>query len=201
MCGRYHLAGLDSWQVEEYLRMVSEFNHKIEVPPNHDALKISGDIFPSNKAPIIANNTHLEPNLFTMQWGYTLKSSKKLVINARSETASEKYMFKTGMSQRRCLVPALLYYEWEKSADKKIKHAIFMKDEENLFMAGIYRIEDNIPKFTILTRPAAPNISFIHDRMPVVLPLSAQKDWLNIKINANTIIGRACDDMIHKIDE
>ena len=57
-----------------------------------------------------------------------------------------------------------------------------------LFMAGLYRIEGNKARFTILTRTPADNISFIHDRMPVILPKEAMRDWLNLKYSAADIL-------------
>ena len=43
----------------------------------------------------------------------------------------------------------------------------------HMLMAGLYRIEESgdtkFPHFVILTRDAAEEISFIHDRMPVML--------------------------------
>ena len=47
-------------------------------------------------------------------------------------------------------------------------------------MAGLYRREkdSSVPVFVIMTRPAAPGIAFIHDRMPVIVPASARAMWL-----------------------
>ena len=40
-------------------------------------------------------------------------------FNARSETAHEKASFKTALKKTRCLVPAVSFTEWEKTADGK----------------------------------------------------------------------------------
>jgi len=68
-------------------------------------------------------------------------------------------------------------------------------------MAGLYRIESekNIPVFTILTRDAAPDIRFIHNRMPVILPKGARNDWLNLGHNADEIIRTSLLDMEYRI--
>ena len=119
----------------------------------------------------------------------------KLIINARSETAAEKPMFRDGMQQRRCLLPASHYFEWEKRQREKIKYAIKPSGSDMLFMAGLYRIEGNKARFTILTRTPADNISFIHDRMPVILPKEAMNDWLNPKYAAVDVIRSAVLDV------
>ena len=64
-----------------------------------------------------------------------------------------------------------------------------------LFMAGLYRIEGNKARFTILTRTPADSISFIHDRMPVILPKEAMYDWLNPRYAADDVIRAAVTDV------
>ena len=53
------------------------------------------------------------------------------------------------------------------------KYMIQPAGTTNMLMAGLYRIEESgdtkFPHFVILTRDAAEEISFIHDRMPVML--------------------------------
>jgi putative SOS response-associated peptidase YedK len=54
----------------------------------------------------------------------------------------------------------------------------------SLFMAGLYQTEEGseLPRFVMLTRPAALELAFIHDRMPVIIPNTAQSAWLEGKI-------------------
>ena len=104
-------------------------------------------------------------------------------------------MFRDGMQQRRCLLPASHYFEWEKRQCEKIKYAIKPSGSDMLFMAGLYRIEGNKARFTILTRTPADNISFIHDRMPVILPKEAMNDWLNPRYAADDVIRAAVTDV------
>ena len=114
-----------------------------------------------------------------MRWGYTLEGGRRL-INARSETAATRPMFRDGMRQRRCAVPATNYYEWQRAGGaRKEKYTIRPADGELFYMAGIYRIESGRPVFTILTREPAEPVAFIHDRMPVILPTDLVADWLD----------------------
>ena len=116
-----------------------------------DLAKTSSEISPSDCVPVVANNKNLIPSPFAMQWGYTLSDGKK-IINARSETAAGKPLFRDGMENRRCLIPAGNYFEWEKRGKEKIKYAIRPADSPSMYMAGIYRLEKGKPVFTILTR-------------------------------------------------
>ena len=69
------------------------------------------------------------------------------------------------------------------------------------FLAGIYRLEEGKPVFTILTRDATEGITFIHERMPVILPNEAAEDWLNPKYHGNDILQAAITQMKFKICE
>jgi len=188
MCGRYYIPDEDS--AAELKEIIDQINRRHNAGP---VLK-TGEIAPSDTAPVLANNRSLAVTPFAMKWGYTM-SNGKLVFNARSETASEKPLFRDGMTQRRCLVPAAHYFEWEKRGREKIKYAIKPADVSVLYMAGIYRIENGIPVFSILTREPASSISFIHDRMPVILPRELTTDWLNPRFKAEEVLRSATLDI------
>lgn len=192
MCGRYYIAEDD--MADELARIIEEINHK-KTP---EGMKTSGEIFPSDVVPVLANSRQQDVQPFAMRWGYTFPNSKP-VINARAETASIKPMFKDGMRQRRCLIPASNYYEWEHRGGKTIKYAIRPEHSRMLYLAGIYHLEKHedviVPTFTILTREASPGISFIHDRMPVILPSEIITDWLDSRNDAVEVIQAAILDM------
>lgn len=181
MCGRYYIREEDS--ASDLQEIIDQLNRKGQTVK-------TGEIFPSDTVPVIANSKSMQPSPFAMPWGFTMPDGK-LIINARSETAAEKPMFRDGMQQRRCLLPASHYFEWEKRQREKIKYAIKPSGSDMLFMAGLYRIEGNKARFTILTRTPADSISFIHDRMPVILPKEAMRDWLNLKYSATDILRAA----------
>ena len=60
-----------------------------------------------------------------------------------------------------------------------------------MYMAGIYRVENGRPVFTILTRDPAESISFIHNRMPVLLPSEMVSDLINPKYSAGDLLRNA----------
>ena len=49
--------------------------------------------------------------------------------------------------------------------------------------------------FTVLTRDAAEDITFIHERMPVILPSEVTSDWLNPKYHGDDILKAAITQM------
>lgn len=192
MCGRYYIPEEDA--AAELMEIIDQINRKHNAGP---VIK-TGEIAPTDTAPVLANNRSLNVTPFAMKWGYTM-SNGMLVFNARSEEAAEKPLFRDGMAQRRCLVPAAHYYEWEKIGKQKVKYAIKPTDSETLYMAGIYRIENGTPVFSILTREPANSISFIHDRMPVILPRDMMNDWLNPRFNANEVLRSAILDISYNL--
>lgn len=132
-----------------------------------------------------------------MRWGYS--GYKNQIINARSETAAEKPMFRKSLLERRCLIPASGYYEWkrtESGSKSKQKYALYCPSRP-IYMAGLWRQEQGeaLPVFVILTREAAPAIANIHDRMPVILPDGTRQDWLSAGADPGSLMMQAVQDM------
>ena len=180
MCGRYYIEERDAAEAfGGWLAAMAE---------GGVSFKSGGEIFPTDTVPVIANSKRLEAAPFLMQWGYTLEGGKT-VINARSETAGVKPMFREGMEKNRCLIPASNYFEWDRATKEKYS---VRPEKSGLFcMAGIYRVEQGRPVFSILTRAPEPEIAFLHDRMPVLLPKEAEKDFLNLKYRAEDVFKAA----------
>ena len=106
------------------------------------------------------------------------------IINARSETAAEKNVFKDAWETRPCLVLSSGFYEW-KSANggPKEPYRIYREEDPAFAMAGLWEVwEDDegnsIPCVTILTTEPNDVVESIHDRMPVILPRSHEDVWL-----------------------
>lgn len=197
MCGRYYIASEDAG--EEMRALIDEVNRRIRDTGANDTLA-KGEVFPTNIAPVIANNKRLEKRAFPMRWGMYAEYSKSPIINARSETAAQKPMFKLLWTQRRCLVPAVGYYEWEKRPEGKLKYACRAR-AGIIRMAGLYRprAEGGFADFVILTRPAPQLLSFMHPRMPVILAGDAAEAWLDTNADPSEAIKQALgdDDIIY----
>lgn len=190
MCGRYYIAEDDA--AEELRQIIEAINRR-----SPDA-KTGGEIRPGDAVPVLANSPSLQLGAYAMHWGYTLPDGK-LLFNARSETAAEKAIFKDGMAQRRCLIPATCYFEWEHRGKDKIKYAIAPEDSHMIYFAGVYRKEGNRAACTILTREPAESIAFIHNRMPVILPAEATADWLNVRHEVTDVLKAAQMEMEYKV--
>ena len=185
MCGRYNFSkNSSSPMVQKVLENLQDRQVEVKI----------GEVNPGDVAAVIASNRKLEPQAFGMKWGYKLPDGK-LIFNARSETAAQKAMFADGMRQRRCLIPADCYYEWQKTAQGKQKYQLAPSNANGFFLAGIYRIEQGSAVFSVLTKEPVEPIAFIHHRMPVILPKEAMSDWLNPRYNGIEILNAAVGDI------
>ena len=184
MCGRYFL---DPAPDDEALAsLLGALNRRAPGAP----VKTGGEVFPTDLAPVVARSRAGTPRAFAMRWGYTLGSGRR-VINARSETAAASPLFANGMAERRLLVPASGYYEWLRDGKNRARYAVRQDGRPTIFMAGIYRYEQDGPVFAILTRAPSQSVAFLHDRMPVILPPDAARDWLDPQIDAAAVLQKA----------
>lgn len=184
MCGRYFIdLDMDDGTLAQ---IISDLNRR----GAGESLKTSGEVFPTDLVPVLARSRAGNEKPFAMRWGYTLSNGRR-VINARSETARERAMFAEGMQARRCLIPASGYYEWRRQEKARDKFAVRTDGGGTMYMAGLYRYEGGAPVFTILTRAPAPSVAFIHDRMPVILPPDAAREWLNPMCSAQDVLQKA----------
>ena len=195
MCCRY-------WTDEspELRPIVEEMNRSPLMRKWQDKAKVKsyGEIFPTDVVPVIAPNRSGLRTVYPMKWGY---SGKSLLMNARSETAAEKPTFRDDWARHRCIVPASWYFEWEHypgSDGKKHtgdKYMIHPKDSAVTWLCGLYRIENGLPVFVILTREPGEALRFLHDRMPLIMPEELVTEWIRPDRKAEELLPRALTDM------
>lgn len=182
MCGRY-----------EITKPVGKEFDFIQWPEIQPSLEIR----PSNPAPIIISTEHDHYEVQFRHWGFirfwpgkTGKLTKKLLINAKSETITMTKNFKGAFAERRCIIPLNAWFEWPE--DPKINNGVktkvrlYMPDRPTFGAAGVY--EDKTDQetgevtryFSMVTVDPEQytKINFIHDRSPLVLPASDYTTWL-----------------------
>lgn len=182
MCGRYNIEFEDSKEIDEIIQQVDQKVRRNVYPQGYQMKR--GEIFPTNVAPILLKEAgKIEPEL--SQWGFPNFKNKGVVINARSETAFQKSMFRNSLIARRCIIPSTGFYEWDQA---KKKYFIRRPDTAALYMAGIYNIYNEESRFVILTTAANASMEVIHDRMPVILKKEEIETWLFDDNRANDIM-------------
>ncbi len=124
-----------------------------------------------------------------MRWGFIPSFAKdpkdvSLIINARSETASEKPSFRAALARRRCIFIADAFYEWQAGSRPKRAFMVRRPDASPFGMAGIWECwaspnGSEIDTACILTTSANGTLAAIGDRMPVILDRSSHGAWLD----------------------
>lgn len=172
MCGRYA-----SFLPPEVLARLFRTRNAL---PN---LQPTWNMAPSLGAPVVRLQGG-ERHLDVLRWGLVpcftkdFKRARK-PINARCETVATSGMFKAAFAERRCLVPAPIYYEWRTDPDKKVPFAVARRDGDPVVFAGMWERwvspeGEELLTFATITTEANHKLSVIQDRMPVILE---QNDW------------------------
>lgn len=168
MCCRYYYEDAIRDMMEDLL--ASEC-----IKPAEPLLVESGrDVRPSDASAVICRNGD-DLSAVNMRWGFSNPYAKGLIINARSETAREKNMFRDSIMERRCVIPASGFYEWDAY---KARFRFFLPSGGLLLLAGFYREEQGMSRYTILTTEANGSMKPVHDRMPVMIGKDEIRPWL-----------------------
>ena len=160
----------------------------------------SGEIFPTDIVPVIAADRKGGTSVFPMKWGFQIPN-RSLVVNARIETASSKISFRDSWKEHRCIVPASYYFEWKHYTDSTGKKrtgekcSVRSDDDGLIWMCGLYRIENGLPVFVVLTRDAAGEVAAIHDRMPVMLEEDSIQDWISPGADPGEVLNKMIDNV------
>jgi putative SOS response-associated peptidase YedK len=115
-------------------------------------------------------------------WAKDVSVGAKL-INARSETVTEKPSFREAFKKRRCIIPADGFYEWRREGSRKQPYFFRMRDERPFGFAGLWERWEGeggraINSCAILTTEANDVLRPVHDRMPVILHPEDYELWL-----------------------
>jgi putative SOS response-associated peptidase YedK len=157
-----------------------------------ETLRSSYNVAPTSQVYAIADYDDSRV-LTSFRWGLipSWAKEKKIgarTINARSETAADKPMFRSSFTKRRCLIPIDGFYEWERKVKGKLPHYIYGVDGKPLPVAGLWSAwtdpdsDERLLTCTILTGSPNPLLERIHDRMPIIMPPQRWDAWLDTSL-------------------
>ncbi len=199
MCGRIVLSSTPAVIAARFfLDLVPELEARFNISPGQ------------NIAAVVPNPTSAGSILRMLNWGLSLPWEKgpdngPKLINARSETVSEKPAFKDAFAQRRCLIPVDGFFEWQKRRDGRQPYYFSRKDQRPFALAGIYDQHEYpgghvVESCTLLTTAADKLMRPVHHRMPLIIPEADWKFWLTIDPsqteNLNKIIKPNTNDLL-----
>jgi putative SOS response-associated peptidase YedK len=211
MCGRFTLRTPLTVLIEHFDldvrgdQQLPLFEARYNIAPTQDVVAIRTDAATGSRTASVLR-WGLIPS-----WSTGAKvGSGPPMINARSETLSEKPTFRSALKRRRCLIPADGFYEWQQSGGggrgKKEAYYIHRPDGAPIAFAGLWEkwtqrsaepslspslqgranSDDTgaltIESCTIVTTSANDTLRELHDRMPVVLAPTDYAMWLDPKI-------------------
>lgn len=152
-----------------------------------------GDVHPGDKATVIIKGSN---GLFAGDMRFGMNGSRNtadtkaptLLINARAESVREKKSFAESVAERRCVIPAKKFYEWDRDKNKAEFSSV---KEKSVYLAGIYRDSD----FVILTTAANGSMKPVHDRMPLTLRRDQIEPWLTDAEKTDEILSQTPEEL------
>lgn len=160
----------------------------------------SFNVAPSHSAAVVSLKGGRRA-LTLKKWGLVPSWSKdekigSRLINARGETLREKPSFRSAFRNRRCIIPVTGFYEWRSESGVKKPYFIHMAGTPDeirpMLLAGLHESWNTpagevLETFTIITTGACDRLKFIHDRMPVIIPMDKVEEWFNYSLPADDI--------------
>ena len=176
MCGRFAQRSDPKRLAKEFkLTEVPNVEARYNIAPTQDILSV--------------RRTEDGREAAMLKWGLVPSWAKDVsigakLINARSETVTEKPSFRQAFKKRRCIIPADGFYEWQRTEGRKQPFFFQMRDESPFGFAGLWERwqgvdGQTIESCTILTTEANEVLRPVHDRMPVILHPDDYELWLD----------------------
>jgi putative SOS response-associated peptidase YedK len=182
MCGRYTL----HTRLNRLLQQFAVEAREGGITPLFD-YKPRYNIAPTQQVPII-RQVDGQREVSTVRWGLVPpwadpEKPLPMMNNARSEEVTEKPTFKSIIKNKRCLIIADGFFEWEKIGKLKQPHYFGLRGYEPFAFAGLWQTwhkgDKPVDSCTIMTTSANELVGEIHDRMPVILSPDDYDLWLD----------------------
>lgn len=191
MCGRF---------VQKNIKDLADaFDARLRVDLPARVLAARFNIAPTAEIGVIGLDRSGSRSVTAMRWGLVPSwaadsDGAARMINARSETATDKPSFREAWQKRRAIIPAEGFYEWPQAGDRKQPWFIEQADERPMAFAALWDIwrggETALFTCAILTAAANDELAAIHERTPVMLMgEAAVARWLDPAAPAPTLHG------------
>ncbi len=187
------------------------------------------DVLPSDSIPIIRRQLDQSAEVIAARWGAIMRDAPAPAANSSVanlfaaepaiEAAPGHPVWGTAMANARCLIPATGWYRClprideatgepvvdpETRAVAKRRFALRNPRQQMVSFAGVYRtrsIGGNTQlSATILMRAAPPELAWLHEYVPCVLPESLWSSWLNPTLVEPDAISQILDRAQHEFD-
>ncbi len=178
MCGRFSLGASATILAQQFnLADLSAWSPRYNIAPTQEVLAV------------VRRHDASERQARLLRWGLIPMWAEgpavgSRMINARAETVATKPAFRRAFRERRCLVLADGFYEWQRRDGRKQPYYIRLHDGRSFAFAGLWERwvrPDGQPldSCTIITTVANDFIRPLHVRMPVMLSPAEYDVWLD----------------------
>jgi putative SOS response-associated peptidase YedK len=178
MCGRFTLGASATILAAQFdLADLPAWSPRYNIAPTQEVLAV------------VKMSDALERQARLLRWGLIPQWAEgpavgSRMINARAETVATKPAFRRPFRERRCLILADGFYEWQRQDGRKQPFYIRLHDGHTFGFAGLWERwvrPDGQPldSCTIITTVANDLIRPLHVRMPVILSPVEHDVWLD----------------------
>jgi putative SOS response-associated peptidase YedK len=176
MCGRYMITTSFEAMAQLFEADLADLGPDVWRP----------NVSPTEAIPVVVSHDG-DRTIVPMRWGllpswYRTPNGGPLLINARAEGIADKPAYRWAVRERRCLVPADGFYEWQGEKAARTPYAIRPRAGGLIAFAGLWENwrgpEGVIATCAIVTCDANATLAPIHDRMPVVIAPEDFALWL-----------------------
>ena len=172
MCGRYSLhANPEVVALQFALEHAPHFKPSYNVCPGSEIVVVR--VARDGKRVTGHNRWGLVPH-----WAKDAAIGSKLA-NARGESVAERPAFRDAFRERRCLVPASGFYEWQRVGRGKLPWYLQPRDAPLFALAGITASWKGLRTLSLITTVANELMKPIHERMPVIIAPQDYGAWLD----------------------
>lgn len=188
MCGRFGLTRPDKLDLKRFgLTGLPDLPPRYNISPGTDVL--------------VVRERKGEREAAMLRWGLVPwwaddPSIGQRLANARSDSAFSKPAFRDPMRQRRCLIPADVFFEWQavRGQRRKQPYAVALTGREPFALGGVWDFwksktgeGEGLATCAVLTTEPNALLAPIHDRMPVIVPADHYADWLDARTPAPAV--------------
>ena len=186
MCGRFVGAFNAEILIDEMSEALPLANMTIALVDDGQLFAPNYNTAPTHTVPILRHEDSVVV-VDPMQWGLVPSWSKdptvgSKMINARSETITEKPSFRQSVPSRRCIIPMSGFYEWDRTDPKrKVPYFVTREDGRLMLVAGIWTPSPALEgrhTFSLITRESVDDLSHIHSRSPVEFHADDALEWM-----------------------
>ncbi len=168
MCGRFSLDRFPDNIVEALIDAEIAFTPREQVYPSDDVQ--------------VVFRTESGNEMVQMKWGWERSFAKRPLINTRANEAWGKPTWKDAIKNRRCIVPASAYFEWNENQPKGKRDCYRVEPVvgNGFALGGLYEVNQDTGEMfmSILTTEPNSKMAEIHHRMPVIVDTSNFDSWL-----------------------